>query len=176
MRFSLCWREMTLLYISSVHFSSSHIENKLMARMLQRQTELTALHVNVAWKSFPSSSLLLLWHSSPTGWALTVRPVSNNVSNSVTPPEDPWQLLHALRYCPYCSVSIQALLPALCPPSIPQRSNADGAAADGSFRHVCWDVTTEITDQLLFSDGFMPFHKLLSLRRWYSSTKSACGC
>lgn len=94
--------------------------------------------------------------------ALRVRPVSNNVSNSVTPPEDPWRHLHALRCCPYRLVSLQALLPALCPPSIPQRSKTVGMA-DGLFCHVCWDVSTEITDNLFFSSGFVPFQKLPSV-------------
>lgn len=126
----------------------------------------------------PSSSLLLSWHSSLMGWALRVRPVSNNVSNSVTPPEDPWQHLHALRYCPYCLVSLSAVLPALYPPSIPQRSNIVGA--DALFCHICWDVTTEITtDQLFFSNGFMPFHKLpicyLSMIHDIYRDESVCG-
>lgn len=69
------------------------------------------------------------------------------MSNSVTPPEDPWQHLHILRQCPYRLVSLQALLPALYPPSVPQRSEAFGGVADGLFCHICWNVTTEITTE-----------------------------
>lgn len=88
-------------------------ENKLIAQTIPGPTnrELTTLGVNVPLKVFPSlpPPLLSLFPGDthlPRGEPLAVRPVSNNVSDSVRLSEDPWRHLHALRYCPDRLVSL----------------------------------------------------------------------
>lgn len=62
--------------------------------------------------SFPFLLLFFfsLWHSSPMGRVLVLRPAINNVSNSMTPPEDPGWHLH----CQMSSPSFKASLGPTC--------------------------------------------------------------
>lgn len=143
----------------STHFGavSCFMDILMQEKKFLSKVELTIFDVNVleSLSVLLPPLLILSWHLSPLGWVFRVRPVSN----SVTPPQDPWQHLHALRYCPHHLVSLSVLMFAHCPPSIPQRSETIGGMADGfATEHTAinWEITI---DCLISCNELMVFHQ-----------------